>query len=210
MIIDLHVHTPPLSDDSTIQLPELVQKAKQAGIDGICVTEHGRFREADELTRLSEEHDFLILPGVELWSDDSHFLVFGLEEYSSGLWMVRKLRETVDEAGGVMILAHPSRRQYSSGADMEAAIERYFRESLLEYVDIVEVINGRSPESANEFSLELCRRLGLKGTGGSDAHSIDDIPSGATFFERDIRSLEELITELRAGRFRAIDLRENK
>ncbi len=209
MIIDLHVHTPPLSDDSTIKLPELIEKAKQAGIDGICVTEHGRFWDVDKLARLSEEHDFLLLPGVELWSDDSHFLVFGLEEYSSGLWMVRKLRETVDEAGGVMILAHPSRRQYSSGADMEAAIERYCRESFLEYVGIVEVLNGRSPESANEFSQELCRRLGLKGTGGSDAHSITDIPSCATLFQRDIHSLEELITELRAGRFRAVDLRKN-
>jgi len=209
LIIDLHVHTPPLSGDSTIELPEFIEKAKKAGIDGICLTEHGRFWDEQELERLSREHDFLMLPGVELWSDDSHFLVFGLKEYSFGLWMVRKLRETVDEAGGAMILAHPSRRQYSAGKDIDADVERYCRQSFLQYVDIAEALNGRSPETANEFSQELCRRLELKGAGGSDAHSIDDIPSCATEFEREISNVKELITELKAGRFRAVDLRGN-
>ena len=207
MIIDLHVHTSPLSSDSTIELPELVEKARKVGLDGICVTEHGQFWNTDKVARLSRELDFLILPGVELWSDDSHFLVFGLERYSQGLWMVRKLRQTVDEAGGAMILAHPARRQFSPNRDIDDDISRYCRQSFLDFVDIVEVLNGRLPDIGNEFSLEICRRLDLKGTGGSDAHSTDDIPSVATEFERDINNLEDLITELKAGRFQAVNLR---
>jgi hypothetical protein len=50
-------------------------------------------------------------------------------------------------------------------------------------------------------------RLNLKNVGGSDAHSLSDIPSCATVFERKIGNVKELITELKEGRFRAIDLR---
>lgn len=207
MIIDLHVHTPPLSGDSTIELPDFIEKAKKSGIDGVCLTEHDKFHDHSEVAELGRKYDFLMLPGAEIWSDDNHFLVFGLDEYSFGVWMAYKLREKVEEAGGVMILAHPSRRQYSREGDLEADLDRYCKQSFLRYVDMIEVMNGRSEDRGNLFSRKLGERLGFPGTGGSDAHSIDDIPSFATEFSREIHSLEELIAELKAGRFRAVDLR---
>ncbi|MFC1994689.1 PHP-associated domain-containing protein, partial [Chloroflexota bacterium] len=44
--------------------------------------------------------------------------------------------------------------------------------------------------------------------GGSDAHSERDVPSCATYFERKVTCLEDLIAELKAGRFEAVDLCE--
>ena len=44
--------------------------------------------------------------------------------------------------------------------------------------------------------------------GGSDAHELKEIPSCATYFEKNIRNLEEMIQELKAGRYKAVDLRE--
>ena len=41
---------------------------------------------------------------------------------------------------------------------------------------------------------------------GSDAHARTDIATCATRFERDISTIEELIAELKAGRFQAVDL----
>jgi predicted metal-dependent phosphoesterase TrpH len=207
LIIDLHIHTSPLSHDSNLELPEAIEHARKSGVDGMCVTEHGRFWDEDALARLSEEYDFPLFPGVELSCDDYHFLVFGLKEHSYGLWMPFKLRETVDEAGGVMILAHPARRRYFENSDLEATMERFLKQSFLRYVDIIEVLNGKSPDAENEFARELCGRLELRGTGGSDAHTLEDIPAAATYFEKDISSLEELITEIKAGRFEAVDLR---
>jgi predicted metal-dependent phosphoesterase TrpH len=40
MIIDLHAHTGPYSDDSQLNPQELIQKAKRSGLDGICFAEH--------------------------------------------------------------------------------------------------------------------------------------------------------------------------
>jgi hypothetical protein len=49
--------------------------------------------------------------------------------------------------------------------------------------------------------------MSLPGTGGTDSHAISDIGKCATYFERDIRDESELIAELQAGRFYAVDLR---
>ena len=56
------------------------------------------------------------------------------------------------------------------------------------------------------FSARLCQLMGMPGTGGSDAHQVSDIGRCATQFFRRIESIEELIAELRAGRFRAVCL----
>ena len=207
MLIDLHTHTLPWSDDSNLEIPDVIHMAKKAGLDAICLTEHDYYRDKDALTELSEEHDFLILPGVETNTDDGHFLVFGVEKYSFGMHHIEHLRQVVDEAGGVMILAHPYRRNLHSDDDISAAVEQCCQKPFFSFVDIIEVFNGRASERQNKFSQELCRRLNLKGAGGSDAHSVSDMPSFATLFERKVSNVEELITELKAGRFRAVDVR---
>jgi hypothetical protein len=68
--------------------------------------------------------------------------------------------------------------------------------------DAIEVLNGRGSEEENTFSLKISKELNLRGMGSSDAHEVVDIGSGATFFQRRISNLQELIAELKAGRFR--------
>jgi len=208
LLIDLHTHTKPWSDDSQLDIPELVHIAKQAGLDAICLTEHDWFREKDSLAKLSQEHDFLILPAVETNTDDGHFLVFGVEKYTFGMHRTEFLRDLVDEAEGAMILAHPYRRNFHNGDDVYDAVEKYYQKPFFHLVDAIEVFNGRASEMENKFSQELCRRLNLNGIGGSDAHSTSNIPSYATLFERKISNVEELIAELKAGRFKAVDIRQ--
>ncbi len=209
MIIDLHTHTRPWSDDSDLEPAELIHRAKQAGLDAICLTEHDWFWNKNDLARISQEHNFLILPGVELNTEEGHLLVFGVEEYSFGMHRAEYLRQIVDEVGGVMILAHPYRRNFHSDDDLNTAVEQYCQKPIFHFLNTIEALNGRGSERQNKFSQELCRRLNLKDIGGSDAHSVSDIPSCATLFERKFSTVEELIAELRAGRFRAVDLRQD-
>ena len=208
MIIDLHTHTKPWSDDSFLQPTELIQQAKQAGIDAICLTEHDWFWDKDDIAKLSQEHDFLVLPGAEINTEDGHILVFGVEKYSFGMHRTEDLRHIVDKAGGVMILAHPFRRHFYANDDLQTAVEKCCQRPSFRLIDTIEVLNGRGTARQNEFSEELCRRLKLRGIGGSDAHSLSDVPSCATLFERKISNAEELIAELKTGRFKAINLRQ--
>lgn len=213
MLIDLHTHTLPLSDDSELTPDELVAHAKSAGLDAICLTEHDAFRNDDDIAALCRRHRFLVLPGVEINTEVEHLLVFGLKKWILGMTRAAFVRGLVDEAGGVVIVAHPFRRKILRGADTED--KRYYRElnravenPLYRMVDAVEVFNARGLERENAFSRDLADRLNLRGVAGSDSHEVKDIGRAATFFEREVSNLQELIAELKAGRFRVADTRE--
>ena len=207
MIIDLHNHTIPRSYDSVLQPEELINRAKQVGLDGICLTEHDFFWEPSVVEELAVEHGFLVLPGVEMNTEDGHILVFGLERYVFGMHRTAFLKHIVDEVGGVMILAHPARRRLYPEDSLEEAVTRAYQSGVYELVDGIEILNGRATDTENNFSISLNQRLGLKATGGSDSHGAWEVGRCATVFERPIASLQDLITELKEGRFSPIDLR---
>ena len=60
----------------------------------------------------------------------------------------------------------------------------------------------------NEFSQELGGILSTNMTAGSDAHKIEQIGTVATEFQRPVSCLQDLIRELRGGRYQPIDLRQ--
>jgi len=207
MLIDLHAHTWPYSDDSDLKPEELIQQAKRSGLDGICFTEHDWHWKEEDVARLSREHDFPIFRGIEISSDEGHLLAFGLAEYKFGMHHAEFVRRLVDEVGGALILAHPYRGRVRYNPNPDQLVDSVCKNHIFDLVDAVEVLNGRSNDKENNFARKLCRTLHLKGVGGSDAHSFSDIPSCATLFEKRISNIAELVTELKEGRFRAVDLR---
>lgn len=210
MLIDLHTHTQPISWDSYLHADELVERAKAAGLDGICLSEHDFFWKPEDVLDLAKRHDYLVLPAVEINTDDGHILTFGLNKYVYGLHRTRELVRHVEREKGVMVAAHPYRRQMpwyiEDEEDYRNALARASRNAAYGYCVALEVINGRGKEKENEFSRQLCEQMGMKGTAGSDCHEHGDIGKCATHFERDIESIEDLIEELKAGRFSAVDL----
>jgi predicted metal-dependent phosphoesterase TrpH len=207
MIIDIHTHTEFRSHDSLLSPEVLIARAKKAGLDGICITEHDCFWRREAIENLGREHNFLVMPGVELKTEDGHMLVYGIDEMDFGLPSTEHVREVADKVGGFMILPHPYRHNYLYG-DMDQAIERCFEKPVFKLVDTIELINGRGTETENTFSRLLGKKLGLKGPGGSDAHEPGDMPTAVTKFERNIRNVEELIQELRAGRYEPVEMRK--
>ena len=79
MIIDIHTHTFPTSDDSLLTPEELITEAKRIGLDGICLTDHDRFWEPEQIDELSRKHNYLVLPGCEVTTEDGHLLIYGLK-----------------------------------------------------------------------------------------------------------------------------------
>jgi len=69
-------------------------------------------------------------------------------------------------------------------------------------VDAVEIGNGKLAEDENDMARKVAHKLGLPGTGGSDAHRIDEIATWVTTFEKSIENEQELLEELHAGRFK--------
>jgi predicted metal-dependent phosphoesterase TrpH len=214
LIIDLHSHSYPKSDDSFIPVDELVDAAKKAGLDGICLTEHDAFWSKNEVNTLSSKHNFLVLPGSEINTDVGHVLVFGLDRYIFGMHKLSFLNTMVQKAGAAAVAAHPYRRRFleepgrETGARNEM-LEKARRDELFQFCDAVESLNARGTSSENRFSRDLGELLGARTTGGSDAHTVKQVGTAATFFPQPITSLDDLIRELRTGKFNPLDLRED-
>ena len=212
LLIDLHTHTDPLSHDSLLSPDKLIDLAKAAGLDGVCLTEHDFFWEPDKARELRHRHDFLVIPGIEVNTEDGHVLVFGLEKYVYGMHRMRELAALVEQAGGVMIAAHPYRRQLPfelrHEGDWSPALERAAANPAYPLVSAMESHNGRGTARENAFARELSERLRLPQTAGSDAHTSADVGRCATEFEREITGPDNLIEELKAGRFRPAVLRQ--
>ncbi len=211
LIIDIHTHTYPTSVDSFIDADELIEEAKRIGLDGVCITDHDGFWDHREVEDLSKRHNFLALPGCEVTTEEGHVLVYGLRRYIFGMHRARFVKDKLDRENGAMVVAHPYRRTYRKGADVDAEayhemLERASRNEVFGMVNGVELLNGRGLPEENAFSHDLADWFGLPGTGASDAHRLEDVGTYATEFERRITGLDDLIVELQAGRFKPVIL----
>jgi len=214
MLIDLHAHTWPRSHDSVLNPDDLIVRAKAAGLDAICFTEHDTVWDYKDIEELRAKHNFLVLAGVEISTDDGHILAFGIDKYVFGMHRSRELAAYTEKVNGALVAAHPYRRQMPwfsrNDEEYQAALEKASRNPAYQYVSALEELNGRGSDKENEFSRKLREMMDLPGTAGTDSHAISDIGKCATYFEREIRDERELIAELKAGRYYAVDLRTGK
>lgn len=210
MLLDLHNHTWPRSHDSVLDPDDLVERAKGLGLDGVCLTEHDAVWDPTEVAAMAERHEFVVLPGVEISTDDGHILAFGVEKYVFGMHRVGRLAAHVEERGGCLVAAHPYRRQIPWKDEPESwrrGLERAAENPAYPHCVALEVLNGRGSERENRFSLELSAGMGLPGTAGTDSHAVHDIGTVATYFEAErIETWQQLVAELQGGRFYAVDM----
>ena len=184
---------------------ELVEQARAVGLDGVCITEHDSFWAPDRIERLSERHGFLVIGGAEIASDWGDVLVFGVTELPHNVSAIGEIRRRVDEAGGVVIAAHPFRSVAVGGGITPSLVARLAGSPLLQSVHDLEVLNGASRPAERRLAKAVADRLGRSGTGGSDAHGIAMVGACHTCFEDEIKNEADFVAALRAGRFRPGD-----
>jgi len=204
MRIDLHIHTSPRSSCSYLGLSELVQEAKRLKLGGICLTEHQVVWTSEEAANLAEKGDIKVFRGNEFTTNQGDILVFGFEKDIKELLTIQELHAEVRKDNGFMIAAHPFRGFKTFGiGQLQMTVEQACRRKVFEFVDAIEIGNGKLTDDENDMACKVAEKLGLPGTGGSDAHRVDEVGRWVTVFENDIRTEQELLEELRAGRFTA-------
>lgn len=215
MKIDLHMHTSHGSSCAYMDPDQLINRAKVIGLDGVCITDHDQVWHESAIKRLGEKHDFLVIGGAEVDTDVGEMLVFGVHQSVLNVYDVQDVRDMVDDAGGVMVFAHPFRKEpalvsaYVHSSENGSAGSRELAEvserPSFKLVDGMEVYNGQSSRTEVGFAATVANHLGLTGTGGSDAHAILGVGSCYTLFEDEVRDERDLIDQIKAGRVRAVD-----
>ncbi len=213
MILDLHLHS-ELSDDSRAPveayLKLLQRKRAERPLDGIVLTEHRQFDPGRDYRALEDRYGFLVLTAAEVETDYGHVLVYGVNEDILARFDFRNVRlpaqELIGEVarlGGIALPCHPGRPTVGLCAHYET-------KPPLEGVVAVEAINGGSRKGEDEWVEELIRRYGYKAYGGSDSHLVSFVGICATEFEGEIRTIDDLVRELKGGRYRPVDFRPRR
>src|SRR5579883_1386079 len=109
---DHHLHTARHSPDSIIDPWELIEHAREIGLDGLVITEHDYQWEADELAELNAKANGVrVFAGAEISAREGHFLVYGLpdlQDVECGIDL-GSLLEVVKGRGAAIVAAHPFR-----------------------------------------------------------------------------------------------------
>jgi predicted metal-dependent phosphoesterase TrpH len=127
---------------------------------------------------------------MEVTTEVGHVLVFGLEQHHPSMATLAELHRIVRSEGGLMYLAHPSRRYGTLPPDDLASV-----------FDSVEVHNGTEGLLQNDNAGKLARGLALPGIGGSDSHVVREVGVCATEFSAEVRDEASFIAALRGGAY---------
>jgi predicted metal-dependent phosphoesterase TrpH len=224
---DLHIHTTAHSGCSNMTPDQMAMAAKDAGLDGVCITEHNRLWNRRDTEALGRKHGITILCGMEITTTGGDILAFGLEQEPRQMWTSEKadrsgksgwpdiadrpqypltpafLKSKVEAVGGLAIAAHPFRRFLVFGfGELPMNLEEAMSNPTFSHVHGLEVWNSMSTRQENDLALQVAEALGCVKFGGSDAHSTAAVGSCVTIFEDVITDERELVSALRSGRFK--------
>jgi len=184
-------------------LKELIDRAKQTGLDGLALTDVHSVAGLAEARELSRSEGFLVLVGFEAHTTRGHFLVFvpepeKLPDISTwlrfdeqGRCSYTSLFEAVEQLDGILVAAHPFDRSVP-----ESPGDSIVR---LEGVSAIEVLNAGKPTLTNELAEEVAAGAGLPGTGGTNAHdSLDQMGRYATLVRGPVAGEADLIDSIRS------------
>jgi predicted metal-dependent phosphoesterase TrpH len=205
MILDLHNHS-VASDDSRAKVENYCQwiQRRELPLDGFVLSEHRQFDDASDYRGLEDEFGLLILKASEVETEYGHVLVFGVNDdlratldfANVKLPLASVLKESA-RCGAVAAPCHPGRPRVGLCAHFETR-------GPVEGVEVIETLNGGSRATENEKTIEFAKTHGCASIGGSDAHIVSHIGRCATRFEREIRSMDDLVSALRGGDCEAV------
>jgi len=171
--VDCHLHT-VASGDAVLTLEELAERARQAGLDVVCITDHNVTSAAVRAT----ERDFgvRVVVGEEIRTPDGDIIGLFLTERIPYVLPVAEVIARIRAQRGLVYVPHPFDLARSS-------LGRVLPELCAEKAaDVIEVFNAKIADPAlNQQAAELAWTFGLPGGAGSDAHDAPGV--GAAYLE---------------------------
>jgi predicted metal-dependent phosphoesterase TrpH len=162
--VDFHAHT-HFSFDAWQSPAEAVERAVEAGLDRIAITDHDAIDGALDAHARYPEH---VIVGEEIsCACRTHLIGLFLREHIPAGLEIEETADRIRAQGGVVYAPHPT--AYPTGKARRL-------ERLMAVADVVEVVNGRAFVPAWNRSARLeAERRGLPALAGTDGHFSPEI-----------------------------------
>src|SRR5579883_970880 len=181
---DLHMHS--TYSDGTAGIEQILEHVQHnTDLDVIALTDHdvieGSLRARDLWAKGTYRFDFIV--GEEVTTKEGHLLGLFIEKrIPTGLSMERSI-DLIHEQGGLAVIAHPLHRLFRHSCQREVMDRIHASKDV--WLDGIETWNASfCGIYANQVAMRVNREVyGLAELGNSDAHALNSIGSGMTWFE---------------------------
>jgi predicted metal-dependent phosphoesterase TrpH len=171
--VDCHLHT-VASGDSVLTLEELAERAGQAGLDAVCVTDHNVTQAA--VAAAGRDLGVRVIVGEEIRTPDGDVIGLFLTERIPYVLPLAEVIGLIRGQGGLVYVPHP----FDAGRSSLGGVLPGLCAAGL--VDVVEVFNAKTEDQAlNQRAARLAREFSLPGGAGSDAHDAQGV--GAAYLD---------------------------
>jgi predicted metal-dependent phosphoesterase TrpH len=163
---DLHIHSRYSMDCST-QLEKIIKRCQKLKIDCIAIADHGTAEGGLEMQKIAP---FKVIVAEEILTTQGEIMgMFLKETIPSGITPQEAIKR-IREQGALVNIPHPFETIRGS------ALKDNTIDEIAEDIDLMEVLNSRSPFPANTNKAKaFAQQHNIPGGAGSDAHIIAEI-----------------------------------
>jgi predicted metal-dependent phosphoesterase TrpH len=187
---DLHIHT-KYSLDCQTPLDKIISRCQELGINCIAIADHGTAEGGLAMQKIAP---FKVIVAEEILTTEGEIMgMFLKETIPSGITPQEAVKR-IREQSGLVNIPHPFETIRGS------ALKDRIIDEIAQDIDLMEVLNSRSPFPANSNKAkDFALRHNIPGGAGSDAHSIYEI--GNAYIEiPEFNTKEEFLKAMRQGK----------
>jgi len=184
---ETHCHS-DRSKDSFNKLSDLIRTAKMKDVSRLAITDHNRIDGAIAAKEIAPD---LIVVGEEILTTKGELLAFYVKELVPPQLSPMETIERLRDQNAFISVSHPF-DTLRHGWELEELIK------ISPFIDAIEIFNARSfTKGINEKARQFAQKYQLKGTAGSDAHTLPEVGKSGLlipeFFDSD--SLRQVLPE---------------
>ncbi len=186
--VDLHLHS-LFSHDGRSSLDELVDRARECGLDRLALTDHNVIEGALALAQLAPE---LAIVGEEAKTLEGEVIGLFITARIPPYRRPEETLELIRGMGGLTYIPHPLDRNRSHFRPERIA-------ELASRIDIVETYNPWCDAAANQAAVSLAQELGIVPATGSDSHAAPEL--GCSWMEmEEYQGAQDFLEKLKYAR----------
>ena len=168
LFADFHVHSHH-SKDCVMPVPDILERAREVGLDVIAITDHDSAAGGLEARELADRYGVRVIVGEEVKTSEGEVIGLFLERTIPGGMSFAETVSAIKDQGGIVYVPHPFDRLHTIPSP------QVLRANVAD-IDVVEVFNSRLAfPGFNELAERFAQRYRIPAAAGSDAHVLPGI-----------------------------------